>query len=217
MDLDDYRIIIPVKGDSERAPEKNSLLLRWTLEYVRRLGLQNKAAVLSRHDGYLFEASSQGITAVVESQNYPDQIPALHQVISDLKWSEKWIILLQPTQPLRQHWLLQRCLETLRCHPDHLVTTCSLRAGRNFIFTDTGSGSYTTSLADQPSLSAAIFAAHASVFLAHDDHVSLWEQNPVRFVKHKYPANLDFDYPEDMISAPIITPSVFDLFYYSQK
>ena len=217
MDKNDYRIVIPVKGNSQRAPEKNSLLLGWTLEYVRRLGLQEKAAVLSQHEGYSLEARNQGMTAIKEKRDYPDQIPAICQVIGDLEWEEKLIVMLQPTQPLRQHWLLQRCLEKLRDQPEHIVTTCSHRTLKKFIFNDEGSGSYSTQFSNQPSLTAAIFCAHASAFLAHDNHRAMWEHTLVQFIKHKYPANLDFDYPEDMISAPTITPSIFDLFYYSQS
>lgn len=216
MKKNDYRIVIPAKGDSERAPEKNSLLLGWTFEYVRRLGLQTKTALLSQHEGYLNEAKNLGLTPVVERKKYQDQIAAINQVISDLGWEDKIIVMLQPTQPLRQQWLVQRCLEKMRQHDDGIVATCSLRNEKIFILKEDGDA-YRVNTRYQPNFNGNVMLFRASHLLRYDDHLSMWDESLVRFVKHKYPNNMDFDYPEDMISAPAITPSIFDLFYYSRS
>lgn len=211
----DYRIIIPAKGDSERAPEKNSLLLGWTLEYVRRLGLQDKTALLSQHDGYLHEAESLGITPVEERSKYPDQIAAVHQVIRDLGWEGKIIVMLQPTQPLRQRWLVQRCLDRMRKCPGAVVATCNLRQEKIFVLSEQVGG-YRVSTRYQPKINGNVMVFGAGCLLRYDDHLSMWNDVSVCLVEHKYPNNMDFDYPEDMLAAPAITRSVFDLFYYSR-
>jgi hypothetical protein len=217
MNKDDYRIIIPAKKESERSPEKNNMLLGWTLEYVCRLRLQDKTALLSQHEGYLMEARNRGIHAITESENYPDQIPAVYQVIQEMGWQEKLIIMLQPTQPLRQYWLVQRCLEMLRDSPSDLVTTCSLREEKLHVFKKNEDGSYATDILYQPLLTAAVIAMHAATLGKYENHLAMWKERSTHLVPHKYPGNMDFDYPEDMISVPLITPSVFDLFYYSEE
>jgi CMP-N,N'-diacetyllegionaminic acid synthase len=103
--------IVPARGGSKRLPQKNKLflagkpLLLWTLDAAKQSRYIDRIIVSSDDDQIIDHATKEGVGVIKRPKKYSSDTASSYDVVSHaLKKSEEkydYIILLQPTSPLR--------------------------------------------------------------------------------------------------------------------
>jgi hypothetical protein len=101
--MEQFRILIPAKGNSRRAPGKNELLLPFTLDYVCHLGLEARTWVLTDSPVLAAMAEERGVRVLPETQIGDDFAANFTASYRKAGWEDdQRMVLLEPTKPLRE-------------------------------------------------------------------------------------------------------------------
>lgn len=191
------RIVVPAKGNSARAPGKNALLLPYTMEYLRRLGLQKCAYVLTDCPNLSEIAETYGVAILPEvacgndfAANFTASYRALHWGDADT------MVLLEPTKPFRQRWLLASCLSEYARMKGHIVTT-GVHTPVTLVeyVGDAGKAHRHTGI---KVLDGSVVVTTCGDYSRIKSMSELWNQNTISVVWHHAPSGIDFDYPVDL-------------------
>lgn len=108
--------VIPAKGTSARAPNKNAALLPYTFLYIKKMGLQNRTILCSDSEEILELGRREGFKTCIEkpdpnggSSNYGAY--NAYQCAKSLGWKVEEVILLMPSFPIRAKGTLRRLID----------------------------------------------------------------------------------------------------------
>lgn len=123
--------IIPARGGSKRCPRKNvrdfrgKPLLQWSLEQARASRYIDQVVVSTEDAEIAALAVRVGVLALSRQPELSiDEAPTeqvVIQVCRELPWAQ-WIVLLQPTSPLRLPVDIDRCIEMAAAEGGHCVS-----------------------------------------------------------------------------------------------
>jgi len=132
-----FLAVIPARGGSKRLPRKNVLdlagkpLIGWSIEAAKESKYIDSVVVSSEDDEILSVAKSYA----VESINRPEELAsdtattmdALVHVIENIKERYDYIVLLQPTSPLRDTNDIDKAIEYLfEKEANSIVSVCEM-------------------------------------------------------------------------------------------
>jgi CMP-N,N'-diacetyllegionaminic acid synthase len=119
-----YLAIIPARGGSKRLPNKNILhfcgkpLIRWTIDYALECSFLNKVLVSSDNRDILNLSSIKGVETLKRPNRLSLDKSTTISVILDILKNKKfrnyeYVVLLQPTSPLRTNHHITQAIELL--------------------------------------------------------------------------------------------------------
>jgi hypothetical protein len=189
-----FRIVIPAKGNSRRAPGKNQQLLPMTLDYVSHLDLLDKSWVMTDSPSLTALAVDRGVHVLPEVQVGDDFTVNFTASYRHAGWDDETpIILLEPTKPLREEWLLEHCLR------QHFLTGKTVCTGLEDEMT------LLEWLDGRPHrrprmriLDAGVVVSRCVEFSKVTNMNAFWENQECEVVWHKAPTGIDFDWPVDL-------------------
>ena len=128
--------IIPARGGSKRLPRKNVLdlngepLLAWSIKAGLRSKYIDKVVVTSDDADILNIAKYYGVLSInrpIElSSDTATTFDAVEHAIENIKYYD-YIVLLQPTSPLRTEWHIDKAIEFLiNKEADAIVSVCEM-------------------------------------------------------------------------------------------
>lgn len=129
--------IIPARGGSKRLPRKNILplvgkpLILWTIEAAKKSKYIDKI-VVSTEDEEIYNLCIENETEVIKRPDYlatdeASSIDVVMHVIESLNEKFEYIILLQPTSPLRSEKHLDEAIELLfNKNADAIISVCEV-------------------------------------------------------------------------------------------
>lgn len=189
------RILIPAKGNSERAPGKNLKLLPFTLDYVKRLERESDAWVMTNCPLLAEMASNAGVSVLPEVSSGNDFAVNFTASYRAAGWDDEDIVLLlEPTKPFRQEHLLDVCLKRYETSSGRVVTT-GAEQPVTFIEWD---GTRTNRQVGRRILDGCVVGARCVDFSTVRSMSEFWEGREAEIVWHEAPTGIDFDYPLDL-------------------
>jgi CMP-N,N'-diacetyllegionaminic acid synthase len=131
-----YLAIIPARGGSKRLPRKNLLdlngkpLVAWSIEAGLNSKYIDKVVVTSDDADILNIAKYYGVLSInrpIElSSDTATTFDAVEHAIENIKYYD-YIVLLQPTSPLRTEWHIDKAIEFLiNKEADAIVSVCEM-------------------------------------------------------------------------------------------
>jgi CMP-N-acetylneuraminic acid synthetase len=131
-----YLAIIPARGGSKRLPRKNLLdlngkpLVAWSIEAGLNSKYMDKVVVTSDDADILTIAEDYGVLSInrpIElSSDTATTFDAVEHAIENIKYYD-YIVLLQPTSPLRTEWHIDKAIEFLiNKEADAIVSVCEM-------------------------------------------------------------------------------------------
>ena len=131
-----YLAIIPARGGSKRLPGKNLLdlngkpLVAWSIEAGLNSKYIDKVVVTSDDADILNIAKYYGVLSInrpIElSSDTATTFDAVEHAIENIKYYD-YIVLLQPTSPLRTEWHIDKAIEFLiNKEADAIVSVCEM-------------------------------------------------------------------------------------------
>lgn len=129
--------IIPARGGSKRLPRKNILplvrkpLILWTIEAAKKSKYIDKI-VVSTEDEEIYNLCIENETEVIRRPKYlatdeASSIDVVKHVIESINEKFEYIILLQPTSPLRNEKHLDEAIELLfNKNADAIISVCEV-------------------------------------------------------------------------------------------
>ena len=131
-----YLAIIPARGESKRLPRKNLLdlngkpLVSWSIEAGLNSKYIDKVVVTSDDADILNIAKYYGVLSInrpIElSSDTATTFDAVEHAIENIKYYD-YIVLLQPTSPLRTEWHIDKAIEFLiNKEADAIVSVCEM-------------------------------------------------------------------------------------------
>ena len=131
-----YLAIIPARGGSKRLPRKNLLdlngkpLVAWSIEAGLNSKYIDKVVVTSDDADILTIAEDYGVLSInrpIElSSDTATTFDAVEHAIENIKYYD-YIVLLQPTSPLRTEWHIDKAIEFLiNKEADAIVSVCEM-------------------------------------------------------------------------------------------
>ena len=131
-----YLAIIPARGESKRLPRKNLLdlngkpLVAWSIEAGLNSKYIDKVVVTSDDADILNIAKYYGVLSInrpIElSSDTATTFDAVEHAIENIKYYD-YIVLLQPTSPLRTEWHIDKAIEFLiNKEADAIVSVCEM-------------------------------------------------------------------------------------------
>ena len=131
-----YLAIIPARGESKRLPRKNLLdlngkpLVAWSIEAGLNSKYIDKVVVTSDDADILNIAEDYGVLSInrpIElSSDTATTFDAIEHAIENIKHYD-YIVLLQPTSPLRTEWHIDKAIEFLiNKEADAIVSVCEM-------------------------------------------------------------------------------------------
>jgi hypothetical protein len=194
LDPGQFRIVIPAKGNSLRAPGKNQQLLPMTLDYVSHLDLLGRSWVMTDSPVISALAGEWGAHVLPEIQVGDDFTVNFTASYRRAGWDDETpIILLEPTKPLREEWLLEHCLR------QHFSTGKTVCTGLEDEMT------LLEWLDGRPHrrprmkiLDACVVVSRCGEFSKVTNMNAFWENQECEVVWHKAPTGIDFDWPVDL-------------------
>lgn len=192
--MDEYRLLIPAKGNSRRAPGKNVELLPFTLDYVDQLGLMSRCWVMTECEHLANMAQQRGAQILWEEQVGNDFGSNFTRSYVKAGWEDQQVVvLLEPTKPFRQKWLVEACLAA------HKLTGKAVTTGLNepvtFIEWD---GCEAIRRAGIKVLDGCVIIAKCLDFRNAVNMGDFWARQSFDVVWHEAPTGIDFDWPVDM-------------------
>ena len=135
----DIMIIVPAKKKSQRLKSKNIKklnnrhLIEYTFDNIRQIGAQKQAFLTSDSELALSLAVKYGISTVTRpkelskaSSKIEDALIHLLKKVDYKKFDYKWILLLQPTSPLRDKRSIQMALDYFEKYKKKVDTILSV-------------------------------------------------------------------------------------------
>lgn len=108
LKMNNIPILIPMKGISQRCPEKNRKLLPFTVHFLAAQNCINNAIVISDSPYLLNYARKFGLKTYLEVRNEgQDELVSCYNFIKDTE--HEAFILLPVTQPFREKNLIHKC------------------------------------------------------------------------------------------------------------
>jgi len=137
LDNSTFLAIIPARGGSKRLPRKNILnlggksLISWTIEAALKSKYIDNTVVTSDDEEILKIANHIGSKTIKRPGHLANDtattIEAIVHTISNLKNSYDYIILLQPTSPLRTEKHIDQAIELLESkNADSVISVCEM-------------------------------------------------------------------------------------------
>lgn len=131
-----YLAIIPARGGSKRLPRKNLLdlngkpLVAWSIEAGLNSKYMDKVVVTSDDADILNIAKYYGVLSInrpIElSSDTATTFDAVEHAIENIKYYD-YVVLLQPTSPLRTEWHIDKAIEFLiNKEADAIVSVCEM-------------------------------------------------------------------------------------------
>ena len=130
-----YLAIIPARGGSKRLPKKNILplngkpLIQHSIEAALKSHSINHTVVTSDDDSILALSETVGVEAIKRpealSSDTASSFDAIKHAIESIDQSYEYIVLLQPTSPLRNSQHIDEAIELLeKKNADAIVSVC---------------------------------------------------------------------------------------------
>lgn len=108
LKMNNTPILIPMKGISQRCPEKNRKLLPFTVHFLTAQNCMNNAIAISDCPDLLESAEKFGLKTCLEvREEGQDELVSCHNFIKNTE--HKAFILLPVTQPFREKNLIHKC------------------------------------------------------------------------------------------------------------
>jgi len=131
-----YLAIIPARGGSKRLPNKNILflngkpLIEWTIQAAKKSKYIDNIIVTSDSDKILEIAKHNDVLALKRPQelatDYATTVDVIKHVLTEFNEYE-YIVLLQPTSPLRNEKHIDEAIEMLETKKaDAVVSVCEM-------------------------------------------------------------------------------------------
>lgn len=213
MDLSNFLIVIPARAGSKRFKGKNRAILDnkplicHSIEYAQNLG--NIDIVISTNDSLIKPiAEKYNVPLIWRSEqlstDYTPTIDVLLDAINKVDKKYKYIILLQPTNPLRPKNIFDDCLDMLNKNKhDSIITVSknSLKYGKivNGIFKPLNYG-FGQRSQDLDSL----FFENGLLYIIPTNILeknTIMSENPQALIVNHPFASVDIDYEEDLMWA----------------
>lgn len=132
-----FLAIIPARGGSKRLPRKNLIelggkpLITWTIEAALRSKYIDKVIVTTDDTEILSLASTEGSDVIKRPKHLASDtsttIDVIIHVISNLRKNYNYIVLLQPTSPLRSVEQIDQAIELLvQKEADGVISVCEM-------------------------------------------------------------------------------------------
>lgn len=129
-----YPILIPIKGQSNRCPNKNKEMLPFTINYLKTIQRLNNAVVITDCKELERYAISLGVETHLEvRERNQDELLSCYNFIKNRKIELDYFFLMPVTHPLRDINLVS-LFETKNkdTNIDFLVSVCSFTDRKNF-------------------------------------------------------------------------------------
>ena len=132
-----YLAIIPARGGSKRLPDKNILdlngkpLIAWSIETAKKSKKIDDIVVTSDSDKILDIAKTYNIKTIKRpdflASDTATTFDAIKHTIESLKEKFEYIVLLQPTSPLRNEKHIDEAIELLeKKNADAVISVCEV-------------------------------------------------------------------------------------------
>ena len=118
-----FLAVIPARSGSKRLPQKNILnlggkpLICWTIEAALKSKYLDKIVLSTDSQEMINIAEKYSISFIKRPNNLAEDTTAIidvvRHVIDNIKEKFNYVVLLQPTSPLRQHYHIDRSIEFL--------------------------------------------------------------------------------------------------------
>ena len=132
MNIEEFLVVIPARAGSKRIKNKNRVLfnnkplITYTIEYAKKnIGAD---IIINTNDDLIVPiAEKYGVEIMWReehlAQDKSSTLEVLKDVVSRTNKKYKFLILLQPTNPLRPKNLFEECLDLLQKNPTQSVIT----------------------------------------------------------------------------------------------
>lgn len=132
-----FLAIIPARGGSKRLPRKNILelngkaLIQWTIEAAKKSKFIDSICVTSDDDEILNTTSNLRVLSIKRpdelATNTATTIDVIKHAIESISLSYDYIVLLQPTSPLRTETHIDEAIQLLnKQKADAIVSVCEM-------------------------------------------------------------------------------------------
>ncbi|WP_034575460.1 MULTISPECIES: hypothetical protein [Capnocytophaga] len=102
MNKNKYPILIPIKGNSIRCPNKNKILLPYTVTYLKKINRLENAVVITDNIKLGEYAESLGIKTYFEvCKEDQDELISCDNFVKNVKINEEYFFLMPVTHPFR--------------------------------------------------------------------------------------------------------------------
>ena len=131
-----YLAIIPARGGSKRLPNKNILnlagkpLIAWSIEAAKKSKYIDEVVVSSDSEKILDIAKEYNIKALKRAKYLATELASSIDVLKDVLGNFKnydYLVLLQPTSPLRDETHIDKAIELLKKkNADAVISVCQM-------------------------------------------------------------------------------------------
>jgi len=132
-----FLAVIPARGGSKRLPNKNILdlkgkpLIVWSIEAAKKSKYIDEIVVSSDSDKILEIAKKYSVTTIKRPDNLAtdtaSSVDVIKHVIYNIKEKYDYIVLLQPTSPLRNEKHIDEAIEELiKKNADAIISVCEI-------------------------------------------------------------------------------------------